>query len=216
MICNCKHRVVLMGRHGSTEFNEEGIFKGWDDIELDSNGLREASNMGWFVYDYPVVRIIHSGLRRAKQTAEIISDILGLPIYGEDIRLRAWNVGYLSGQLKADKKDDIDFYTDNPDEAIPEGESLNTFKDRVAESIAEYTEWGESNGLLLLVTHNSYISSANEVIIGCDDDEDEGITDAGTSCVLESKGVLPGGVCEVSVDGEGYTVSPIWLPKDVQ
>lgn len=85
-------------RHGITDWNIQGIAQGSSDIPLNETGRQQAvaaaerlaSEEAW---DF----IIASDLSRARETAEIISEKLGLPISHLDKRLREMNGGRIEG-----------------------------------------------------------------------------------------------------------------------
>ena len=67
-------RVKLwLVRHGQTEANKAGILQGWCDYPLTELGLREAKNTGKFLSQVQFDRILSSDLKRAYETAKIIS-----------------------------------------------------------------------------------------------------------------------------------------------
>ena len=85
-------------RHGITDWNIQGIAQGSSDIPLNENGRQQAAAVAERLaseeaWDF----IISSDLSRARETAEIISHKLGLPISHFDKRLREMNGGRIEG-----------------------------------------------------------------------------------------------------------------------
>gem|GEM_PF-4733952 len=108
--------------------------------------------------------------------------------------LRAWNVGYLGGEIKADHQDDISYFQRNPDVAIPGGESLHAFRARVRPPILNAIHRGVETGIpSIVVAHSSIIHELGNLIHG---DHTKGL-------------VRPGGVTGVSFDGKYFKTIPL-------
>lgn len=71
--------TIYLVRHGETNWNAEKRMQGQTDIPLNDKGEQQATLCGAALKpeDYDVV--ISSQLQRAKRTAEIINQYLGLP-----------------------------------------------------------------------------------------------------------------------------------------
>lgn len=67
-------------RHGETDWNAQGRSQGQVDIPLNATGLRQAAAAAAALRGQPVRRLVTSPLIRARQTAEIVADALGLGI----------------------------------------------------------------------------------------------------------------------------------------
>lgn len=67
--------TICLLRHGETAYNADGNkYCGRTDIDLTEKGLSQAKRMNDLLADYSFDAIFSSPLRRAKQTAEIVSD----------------------------------------------------------------------------------------------------------------------------------------------
>lgn len=95
-------RIGLI-RHGSTAWNKEGRIQGHTNNPLDEEGLRQASALaerlrgeGW---DY----IYSSDLLRARQTAEVIAEKLGISVAGLVPEIREMNGGLLEGTTEMER-----------------------------------------------------------------------------------------------------------------
>ncbi|MER3329441.1 MAG: 2,3-bisphosphoglycerate-dependent phosphoglycerate mutase, partial [Candidatus Kapaibacterium sp.] len=64
-------------RHGQSKWNKENRFTGWVDIELSELGINEAKEAGKLLKGYKFYKIFTSILKRAINTAEIISEVAG-------------------------------------------------------------------------------------------------------------------------------------------
>jgi len=143
-------------RHGETELNAGNKFRGWTDVPLDENGIKQAKDAAEFLKGKGIRMVYCSDLVRAKETAEIICKVLNLKEPWVDYRLRPWNVGELTGQEKdAKNKAILEEYSDNTSWQIPGGESVDEFGDRVQEAIDYYAHEAREEGIKLLVTHTS-------------------------------------------------------------
>jgi len=149
--------IICYGvRHGTTTANAHDEFRGWEDFELDEQGINEAYEAAeWFVTNgIKPTRIISSPLSRALVTAKIIGTALGVEVEVEE-RLKPLNVGGYAGKDKDKSWDEFVQYLDNPDEVIPNGESVNQFTDRDCEALEEYLGEAAIHGPIIFVWHTS-------------------------------------------------------------
>jgi broad specificity phosphatase PhoE len=98
--------TLMWARHGENVANltrtlSYRVFDG----ELTAAGRRQAADLAGFLLAAsgagPVGRIVCSPLRRARQTAEIVAQLLEVPIVAELEDLRELNVGDLDGRSDA-------------------------------------------------------------------------------------------------------------------
>jgi 2,3-bisphosphoglycerate-dependent phosphoglycerate mutase len=93
--------VLVLLRHGQSEFNRRGRFTGWSDVDLTPAGAREAERAGRLLQHagYRFDRCCTSLLRRATRTAAIVLRTMGLdhlPVE-HSWRLNERNYGALEG-----------------------------------------------------------------------------------------------------------------------
>lgn len=93
-------RLILL-RHGRTSWNESGRAQGHADVELDPTGHAQARAAARHLSGLDVARLWASDLQRARQTAEYLSDELGMPVE-QDPRLREFDVGERQGLTLAE------------------------------------------------------------------------------------------------------------------
>jgi probable phosphoglycerate mutase len=67
-------------RHGETETNRLGLITGATDIELNARGRDQALAAAALIKDLNVDAIYSSPLRRARDTAECVAQIAGVPV----------------------------------------------------------------------------------------------------------------------------------------
>jgi probable phosphoglycerate mutase len=84
-------------RHGSTAWNKEGRAQGHTNNALDAEGLRQAQAVANRLSHERWTVIYASDLLRARQTAEIISEKLGIKTVAFDNRLREVYGGQIEG-----------------------------------------------------------------------------------------------------------------------
>ncbi|WP_454649530.1 histidine phosphatase family protein [Bradyrhizobium liaoningense] len=71
-------------RHGATDWNREGRFQGRTDNPLNDDGLRQAHEAAHVLRGLGISRIVASPLVRAARTAEIIADVIAVPLAIDD------------------------------------------------------------------------------------------------------------------------------------
>jgi probable phosphoglycerate mutase len=135
--------VILLARHGETEFNLQRRAQGVADSPLTPLGLRQAHAMASLVADLVarepgVWRMVSSPLGRAVATAKVFSEHVGLP-FDLDHRLREHSMGEFDG-LHVDEFVPL-LRTDVPPHErsfhTPGGESFETLSARIGEFLGE-------------------------------------------------------------------------------
>lgn len=71
-------------RHGETDYNHERRFQGQLDSQLNETGLAQAHQAAASLKGQPITSIVASPLSRARVTAEIVGEALGLPVETDD------------------------------------------------------------------------------------------------------------------------------------
>jgi probable phosphoglycerate mutase len=80
-------------RHGETDWNRQGLSQGNIDIPLNELGLAQAREAAVRLRNRGITSIVASPLSRARVTAEIVGEALGLPVTIEpDLREVSWGV----------------------------------------------------------------------------------------------------------------------------
>ncbi|MGD6817149.1 histidine phosphatase family protein [Metabacillus sp. 113a] len=92
-----------MIRHGITEWNMEGRAQGSSDIPLHEQGILEAKRLAQRIGEERWDLLYSSPLKRAKQTADIISAELGGIEVAIDERLRETGGGQIEGTTEAER-----------------------------------------------------------------------------------------------------------------
>lgn len=187
--------VMYLVRHGSTELNAENRYRGFWDVSLDEQGRAAADEAARFLSYTLIGPVTCSDLARACETAAAISGQ-----FDRNPNLRPWNIGSFAGQLRDSKTEaKLQFYLDHPDRAVPQGESINTFRDRFNAAFqygvlaAEQDEYPH-----VWVTHTSNIIAA------------KGFIESAESIAPETSDVVePGGIVAVYRDGDTFVMEPV-------
>ena len=103
-------------RHGETDWNAQGLSQGRTDIPLNAVGLAQAKRAARTLEGSGIATVVASPLARARVTAEIAAEALGLPVSFDD-DLREVNFGVQEGQPMGDWYDDWIAGTYTPERA---------------------------------------------------------------------------------------------------
>jgi broad specificity phosphatase PhoE len=95
------HVTIYLARHGQTAYNHTGRFQGQMDVPLDDTGQQQAKDLAARVAGLGLEVLWASPLARARQTAEAVSQRIGLPIEFDD-RLMETDTGIWTDRLYAE------------------------------------------------------------------------------------------------------------------
>ena len=137
-------RLLVLVRHGQSEWNLKNLFTGWRDVDLTEKGVAEAREAGrklkaqGLTFDVAYT----SALKRAQRTLDLMLEEMGqtgLPIV-KDLALNERDYGDLSGLNKDDARkkwgeEQVHIWRRSYDIAPPGGESL---KDTLARTLPYY------------------------------------------------------------------------------
>lgn len=148
-------RFILI-RHGQTEWNRVERFRGRLDIPLNETGLRQAEAVARSLANMGIAAIYSSRLRRARQTADAIGAVLGLPVNSMD-ELIDFDYGDWQGlsprEVEARYHDlHHQWFNDPADVQIPGGETLNGVRGRVTQGLGHLLNQ-HPDETIVLVTH---------------------------------------------------------------
>lgn len=96
-----ERRAFWFLRHGETDWNARGVSQGNVDVPLNVIGVAQAARAAEMLRDRGIRSIASSTLSRARDTAEMVAGVLGLPIRFDDA-LREVKFGVQEGQPMAD------------------------------------------------------------------------------------------------------------------
>jgi len=139
-------RLLVLVRHGESDWNRKNLFTGWRDVDLTEAGIAEARNAGrklkaqGLKFDVGYT----SALKRAQRTLDLMLEELGqtnIPVI-KNQALNERDYGDLSGLNKDDARakwgaDQVHTWRRSYDVAPPGGESL---KDTAARVLPYYLQ----------------------------------------------------------------------------
>lgn len=133
--------MIYLARHGRTAYNHEGRFQGQGPVPLDEQGRRDADALAEAAAAHDFAALWASPLPRARETAEIVSARIGLPVR-EDARLVETDTGDWTDRLFADVQAELPdrfagWANGDPAFAFPGGESFTAQGDRVMAALAD-------------------------------------------------------------------------------
>lgn len=154
--------MIALARHGQTASNLEGRFQGTLDVPLDPVGLEQARTLAEHARDQGFVALHCSPLLRARQTADVVGEALGLEPRA-DQRFSEHDTGAWTGRLKADVEAEepelwAAYLRAGEDWTFPGGENLEAFMERVVEGLVAVTQSHELPALV--ICHRGVIRAA--------------------------------------------------------
>ncbi|OIO66506.1 hypothetical protein AUJ68_00670 [Candidatus Woesearchaeota archaeon CG1_02_57_44] len=154
---------VLLVRHGESMLNKQGILQGATDGPLSEKGTEQARLTGEQLrteQSQDVVCIFSSPLRRARETADIIADVLHLPVQVDE-RIRARNLGVLEGRRKEEVQWEqrLRHHYYLPAQAPEGGELPEHMLARVKDFLDEQ-KTRDPDQTLLIVTHQQVVHAS--------------------------------------------------------
>jgi len=146
--------TIILVRHGETPLNAARVLQP-PDTPLSERGLAQAEAVARRLAGLGLAGILSSDLARAWSTAEAIAAAAGLPITPNP-RLHERNFGDLRGR----PYDALGYDPIASEDAPPGGESMDVFRQRVAEAFAEALAMRAAlGGPLAVVTHGLVIKT---------------------------------------------------------
>jgi broad specificity phosphatase PhoE len=164
--------VVYWARHGENSANLSRRFSyRVYDGDLTDRGVAQAEQLAdtFRAAEHDYQQLICSPLRRARQTADVVSARLGLPIAAELEDLREVNVGDLDGRNDAAAwrcYDAIltDWRGGRLDRRFPGGESGHELADRIRRALHAVS--GQTSGNAIVIAHGASIRAAVPALTG--------------------------------------------------
>jgi broad specificity phosphatase PhoE len=146
--------TLLLVRHGETDWNADGRLQGHTDRPLSDFGRRQAQQLAAELEGEKLEAIYSSDLARARETAEIVGERLGLPVV-LDPELREKDWGNWEG-LTAVERDRVEFA----------GESTEAHQERMLRALRRISERHPGEGRVLVVTHGGSMRRVQTVALG--------------------------------------------------
>jgi 2,3-bisphosphoglycerate-dependent phosphoglycerate mutase len=145
--------TLLLVRHGETDWNAVGRLQGHTDRPLSDFGRRQAEQLATELEGEELEAIYSSDLARARETAEVVGERLGLPVVLDpDLREKDW--GTWEG-LTPVERDRVEFV----------GESTQAHEQRILGALGRIAE-RHPDGRVLVVTHGGSMRRVQTAALG--------------------------------------------------
>jgi uncharacterized phosphatase len=144
-------RICII-RHGVTDWNKKGKLQGRENIPLNEEGIKQIKGTISYLKKHKWDEIITSPLSRAKQSAEIIAENIGLKKIHEEENFIERDYGEASGMTIEERKKSF------PDGKYPGMENFDELQQRLVDSLIKYKElyYGKN---LIIISHSAAIKS---------------------------------------------------------
>jgi len=157
-------RLILI-RHGVTDWNQQGKAQGQTDIPLNETGRSQARALAKRMAGWPVDALYTSDLSRARETAEIVGEGLGL----EPIERPAWrelNLGELEGATRLNMPAGHSFVAWVASGVTPGGcEAFEAFRTRLVAGLEELRR-DHPEKIVAVVSHGGALKTLIADLIG--------------------------------------------------
>lgn len=154
--------MILLARHGETDYNAPPRrIQGQRDVPLNDRGREQARALAQEAAEHPIATLWSSNLSRARETAAIVGEVLGLEPR-EDPRLAEANWGDWQGRLADDIAREAAELWERWKDSLPEfrfpgGESL---EEHTARTWAALDDIAAEGRIALVVCHGGTIRCA--------------------------------------------------------
>jgi 2,3-bisphosphoglycerate-dependent phosphoglycerate mutase len=172
---------LVLVRHGTSQWNAQGLWTGWTDIDLAEKGVEDAKEAGEAVKDMHFDVAFTSNLIRSQHTLDEILKVIGqtdIPIF-KNHALDEKSYGDMTGKNKWEVKEK---YGEEQwikwrrawNEPIPNGETLKMVYERVVpyykETILPHLEKGEN---VIVAAHGNSLRALVKYLENTSDDKIE-------------------------------------------
>ncbi len=162
--------VVLLIRHGETDWSREARWQGHRDVPLNERGLEQARALVPALARLDPERIVTSDLMRTQQTAQPIADRVGLDV-ATDADLREVDVGSWAGlthdEAAARFPDGVTRH-DAGGTGWTDGETYAQVAERAERALVRHTDGLPADALVIAVAHGGLIGAVTGRLLGLD------------------------------------------------
>ncbi|HEX7502506.1 MAG TPA: histidine phosphatase family protein, partial [Acidobacteriota bacterium] len=152
-------KTIYLIRHGETQANRDGVFRGRGEVPLSPAGLKQAGELRDYFAALPVQRVLSSPLQRAAQTAALCfpGRAVELQELVNNLDLGAWS-GRSKKEIAGEEPELWRRWLEEPERmSFPGGESLAAMKARARHFNLLLAEAGEER--IAVVTHRSVLKA---------------------------------------------------------
>jgi len=160
---------IVLVRHGETELNTAGVFRGRTDVPLNERGVEQAAAVAEALADTPITAVYASPMVRALDTARAIASRHGLePVVDpafNNIDLGEWQGGRKEA-VKRDYPELWRLWLEDPDSLrIPGGETLAQVRSRSHARTLELAR-EHTDERIVIVSHRSVTKLLAGALLG--------------------------------------------------
>ena len=160
-------RRILLIRHGQSTWNAEGRWQGQADPPLSELGEEQARDAARRLRAGDFSRLVASDLQRARRTAELLAEALGLAVE-TDPDLREIDVGDWTGLTRAEidalAPGALADWSEGRSESTPGGELRRHLTDRACAVLRRVAGEAGADDRVLLVSHGALIRNLDRVL----------------------------------------------------
>jgi broad specificity phosphatase PhoE len=163
-------RTVYLARHGETTWNQAGRWQGHTDVALHDPGREQARRLAEAMRGRGITEVWASDLARARETAEIAAEVLGLPPVVTDPGLRERGFGCFEGLTREECAlqfpDEWARYRADVRLPPPGGEPQSAVVERMREAVLRASRAVPEGAAVLVVSHGGAIRALINAITG--------------------------------------------------
>ncbi len=158
--------LLLLARHGETDWNRERRAQGHTDIPLNDEGRRQARELALRLRSFEIHALVASDLSRAAETARIVGDAIGL----SPVLSPAWReigLGALEGR-EGTHRQFGELVTAAARQAAPLAEGAETFAAFEARILSGYERLarGHAGRTVCVVSHGGTLKTLIAHLVG--------------------------------------------------
>jgi len=164
---------LLLIRHGQSAGNAAGRIQGWNDEPLTDEGRTQALALARRLQGEHNVRAIYaSTLSRARETAEVIADVLGLHVTFDE-QLKEHDIGVVTGlsfkEVQARYPELAKHWQESPWRMpVPGAEDNGAFHRRVTASVDEIVSHHQEDDTIAIISHGGALGTYLAGLVGLD------------------------------------------------
>ncbi|MDQ4133506.1 MAG: histidine phosphatase family protein, partial [Actinomycetota bacterium] len=152
---------LLLVRHGQSTWNADGRWQGWADPPLSELGEQQAVEATTRLSELGITALASSDLIRARRTAEILAERLGVELVSVDPALREYDVGEWCGLTRPEIEDRWPGLLAEWDAgqlgATPGGETRQAFVARAMTALTRLAGLPDLGDRPVVVTHGGLV-----------------------------------------------------------
>jgi len=154
--------VVYLLRHGESDFNRDGIFRGIIDVPLNEHGRLQAESLGRMLARMQLSAVYSSPLARALDTAHAVALPHDLEVQinhaFQNINLGSWQ-GKRKKEIARLYPDDWHLWKTEPERFVPPGgETIGEVRERAWGEISRLARFHE-HSTIAVISHRSVIKT---------------------------------------------------------